>query len=231
MKVALTSISPNHSMAHAQPLAVKSWEDSGFKVVSLNGKAEIDSLKEQFPTVEFVESRTMQGIYKAPYIPISAFIDYAKEKQYEAILLINSDIVLKDEYNHLKKYLDWSVNGLVIANREDHDGTFTNAVRYQFGFDAFIIHSRFYDSIPQTMFCMGQTWWDYWLPFRFINTGKSVVLVREPLFYHQSHAVQYNNAEWVKMTKHFQWIENRIESVRPQQLTGEIYRYIRKRVK
>ena len=218
-------------MAHAQPLAVKSWSDAGFKVVSLNGKHEIAALKEQYPTVEFIESRTMDGIYKAPYIPISAFIDHAKEKKYESILLINSDIVLRDEKNDIGRYLQWSPNGLVIANREDHNGSFAGSVRYEFGFDAFIIHSKFYDSIPQTMFCMGQTWWDYWLPYRFINTGKTVVCVREPIFYHQSHAVQYSQAEWVKMTKHFQWIEGKNENARPQQLTGEIYRLIRRQSK
>jgi hypothetical protein len=231
MKVALTSVSPKHSMAHAQPLAVKSWQDAGFKVISLNGKDEIHELKEHYPTVEFVESRTMKGVYKAPYIPISAFIEYAKKEQYESILLINSDIVLKDESNVLQKYIDWSVNGLVIANREDHNGSFTGAVRYLFGFDAFIIHSKFYNDIPETLFCMGQTWWDYWLPFRFINTNKLVSYVREPIFFHQSHPVQYNQAEWIKMTKHFQWIEGRNESVRPQQLTSEIYRIIRRNTK
>jgi hypothetical protein len=219
-------------MAHAQPLAVQSWIDSGFKVISLNSPKEITVLRDQFPNVEFVECwRTMEGLFKAPYVPISAFIDYAKEKALESVMLINSDIVIKDNSGNLTKYFDWSVNGLVIANREDHNGDFAPSVRYQLGFDAFIVHSKFYPVICQSMFSMGQTWWDYWLPYRFIKQGKDVVYVREAIFYHQRHAVQYDHNEWAFMTRYFQWVEGYRERITPQQATSEVYQFIRKNIK
>jgi len=123
-KYAFTSISPKHAMAHAQPFAVKSWIDAGFKVLSFNGKDEIDELKEQYPDVTFVPCRTADGLFKRPYVPISAFIEYAKTNDIEQVMIINSDIVLKDEKGNLDKYLDWCEHGLVVANREDHDGSF-----------------------------------------------------------------------------------------------------------
>lgn len=230
--IAITSISPKHKMAHAQPNAVDSWIKAGFKVVSINGKAEIETLKKQYPTVEFIEcNRTMDGVYKAPYVPISAIIDLAKERQYESIMIINSDIVIKDESKHIQKYVDWCDAGLVIANREDHDGTFANSKRYLYGFDVFMVHSNFYHLIPQSMFCLGQTWWDYWLPYRLIKSGVQVVDVREPIFYHQSHPVQYNGDEWKRMTEHFHWMENISNKRSPQHTNNEVYKFIRSHAK
>lgn len=225
-KYAFTSISPKHAMAHAQPFAVETWIEAGFKVLSFNGMGEIDQLKDQYPNVEFVPCRTADGLFKRPYVPISAFIDYAKSKDIEQVMIINSDIVLKDGHGDINKYLDWCDNGLVIANREDHEGAFDNGVRYMHGFDVFVVHSKHYGLIPQTLFCMGQTWWDYWLPFRFIKNKVPVTCVKEPIFYHQSHDVQYDSIEWSRMTKHFQWVEGYSDG-NPQKTTAEVYKFIR----
>lgn len=240
-KYALTSISPKHIMGHVQPMATKSWVDAGFKVISFNCPSEILTLKEAFPDVEFISCyRTMEGVFKAPYVPISAFIDYAKEHGLEQVMLINSDIVLRDESNDFDKYWDWAVNGLVISNREEHDGTFTNWNRYLLGFDVFIINSMHYHLIPQSMFCMGQTWWDYWIPYRFIKHQVAVTEVREPLFFHQVHDIQYDNYDWVRMTEYFRWMEQFSSSIStsrhyrpptPQQLTREVYKTIRQNLK
>jgi len=240
-KYALTSISPKHVMSHVQPMATKSWVDAGFKVLSFNCPNEILVLKEAFPDVQFISCyRTMEGVFKAPYVPISAFIDYAKEHDLEQVMLINSDIVLRDEANEFDKYWNCAVNGLVISNREDHNGAFTNGSRYLLGFDVFIINSGHYHLIPQSMFCMGQTWWDYWIPYRFIKHGVSVFEAREPLFFHQVHDIQYDNSEWRRMTEYLRWMEQFNHSLSfsrhyrppsPQQLTTQVYNTIRQNLK
>jgi len=49
---------------------------------------------------------------------------------------------------------------------------------------------------------MGQNFGgDYWLPFRFIKKGVDVVCIKEAMFYHQTHELQYNNAEWARNDK------------------------------
>jgi len=232
MKIAMTSIAPRHAVGHVQSSAVQSWIDNGFKVYSFNCPTEIEQLKEQYPHVTFVPCHgTMRGVFKAPYVPISAFINYAKEHDIEQVLLLNSDIVIKDEQGALNRYLDWASNGLVIANREDHNGDYKTPIRYPHGFDAFIIHKNYYDRIPTSMFCMGQTWWDYWLPYRFLKQNIPVVIAREEIFFHHRHPVQYDGKEWVKMTQHFQWIEAYNDKLKPQQVTGEVYNYIRRHSK
>lgn len=66
------------------------------------------------------------------------------------------------------------------------------------------------------------------IPYRFIRAGVSIQLVKEPIFLHQRHQVQYDQKEWERMTEHFIWME-RYQSPRrgPQQVTNEVYRLIR----
>lgn len=222
--IALTSISPNHHIGEAQLEAVNSWINAGFAVVSINSPAEIDKLKHQYPCRFVPCYRTMENVYKAPYVPISAFIDYAKEQNFEQVMIINSDITLSGK---IKDYWFKAKEGLVFSNRYDHDN-FENPKRYDYGFDVFIINQSFYHLITQSMFAMGQTWWDYWVPFRFIKNNVPIFLIKESLFFHQVHPVQYSGAEWRHMTKHFQWIENYRQESLPQRVNNMVYAEIKK---
>ena len=231
-------------MSHVQPMATKSWVDAGFKVLSFNCPNEISVLKEAFPGVQFIPCyRTMEGGFKAPYVPISALIDYAKEHDLEQVMLINSDIVLRDEANEFDKYWERAVNGLVVAIRQNHDGTFVNRSKEPYGIDVFVINHLYYHLIPQSMFCMGQTWWDHWIPYRFIKSNNNVFEVKEALFFHQTHELQWDWGGWAKMAEYFIWTEN-IQELYPRlikrnfnknnylrQISGEIYAMIKKNIK
>jgi hypothetical protein len=221
MNIAITSISPRHSIGDAQIKAVQSWVDHGLKVYSFNCSEEIEELQGKYPNVTFIDpDRTAQGLYKRPYIFISSFIDHAIKEGFEAVMLINSDIVINGSVDQLFKD---SEGGLVFANRYDHNGDFQNPTRYKNGFDVFIIHSKYYGVIPQSLFAMGQTWWDYWVPFRFIRSGVRIKLVTDCLFLHARHAVQYDSAEWIRMTEHFQWIEQHMLKMRPQDVNNRVF--------
>lgn len=164
---------------------------------------------------------------KAPYVLVSAFIDYARKHDLDHAIIINSDIVLKDPEGKMREHLAASENGLVFANRHDHNGDYANPTRYEHGFDVFIIHRKFFDLIPCSMFCMGQTWWDYWIPYRFIRSGVPIQLVKDPIFLHQRHPIQYDMGEWARMTEHFIWMEQYQGRKQPQQVTNEVYRLIK----
>ena len=226
MTHALTSISPRHAIGDAQLQAVQSWAACGLKVLSFNSTSEIDQLRERYPSVEFVPVyHTMEGVQKAPYVPISAFIEYAKRNGLEQIMLINSDIAIQDPEGLLAHYCAKAKDGLIFASREDHDGN-GKSKRYIHGFDVFIIHAKFYKLITASMFCMGQTWWDYWLPFQFIRNQVSITLVKEPLFFHREHPVQYGHEEWVRMTEHFQWMTGIYKGRKPQDVNDLVFKTI-----
>ena len=236
MTTAFTSISPSHAIGDAQQAAVASWIAHGLNAVSVNSPAEIAKLKPTYPCEFLACYRTMEGTMKAPYVPINAFIDIAKAQGLPHIMLINSDIVLNDPDKVLRKYVEQSERGLIFANRHDHNGDFNDPTIYPHGFDVFIIHSKWYHLIPQSLFAMGQTWWDYWIPYRFIMSGAPIIKVKEPIFLHQRHQLQYHQTEWERMTAHFQWMEGR-HGQRPltgrncQQVTNEVFKMIQQHSK
>lgn len=222
--IALTSISPKHNAGDVQFKSVNSWVNVGLKVVSLNSKDEIATMKDQYPMVEFVEARTCGNLYKKPYVFINSFIELAEKRGYESVLIINSDIEIRGDVSHLFKQAE---TGMVIANRHDHNGDHQFPTRYEHGFDAFFIHAKFYNLFPNTCFVMGQTWWDYWLPYRFIQNRLPIFKPMQELFFHQRHPLQYDAAEWERMTKHFQFVE-KYRECRPQHCTGEVFNTIQK---
>lgn len=201
----------------------------GITPVSFNMPNEIEELRHLYEGVEFVSTgRSGAGIHKAPYALISSMIDYAAQCGHDHAFIVNSDISISDPDNRLKGYVEASESGLVFANRYDHNGDLQNPTRYDYGFDAFVVNRKHFDILPQTLFAMGQTWWDYWLPYRFIKSELPIQLVKEPIFLHHRHKVQYDQKEWERMTEHFIWVE-RYQSARrgPQQTTNEVYRLIR----
>lgn len=226
---ALTSISPKHANGNAQSIAIQSWIEHGITPVSFNSPEEVDSLAPLYPGVAFIGSeRNGRAIHKAPYAMVSAMIDYTKDEGLEHAFMINSDIAISDPQNRLKDYFERSENGLIFSNRYDHNGDNQNPTRYDHGFDAFIIHRKHFNILPQSLFVMGQTWWDYWIPYRFIQSRLPIELVKEPIFLHHRHKVQYDQREWERMTEHFIWMERYQGRRGPQQTTNEVYQTIKK---
>lgn len=230
----MTSISPSHANENAQAIAVASWIEHGYIPVSFNSPDEVIRLSPLYPFVKFVEChRTGQGLYKAPYALVNAFIDYARETRQDNAFIVNSDIAISDPEGLLSTYMERAETRLVFANRYDHNGDNQNPTIYEHGFDAFLIHRNYFDVLPQSVFAMGQTWWDYWIPYRFIQEKVPIELVKEPIFLHHRHAIQYHQKEWERMTEHFVWMEK--YSKQPyvsngrnaQRVTNEVYRTIK----
>lgn len=201
------------------------------QVISMNGDGE-GIERGEYPGTTFVSTcDTASGVMRLPYVMLSALIDHARKESIDRVMIINSDNELSDPNGLMDRYIAMSETGLVFANRHDHNGDLKNPTMYRYGFDVFIIHSRFYDLIPRSMFCLGQTWWDYWIPYRFVRAGIPIHLVKEPLFLHHRHPQQYNAQEWVRMTDHFCWMENYPRSRQPQSINNEVFRTIMKHAK
>ena len=207
--IAFTSISPTHRNGDMQQQAIKSWISAGLKVYAFQTPKECEAMASDYPEVTFVPTvRTMHRLFKAPYVSINAMIDYAKEHNLEAVMLINSDIIFGGSVDRLKYLFSNCHKAIVIMKRLDFDTDMSQAKRYDGGMDAFIVHSTFYDIYPQSIYCMGQTWWDYWMQYIPYMAGKFVYHELSPMIYHKVHPVQYNQAEWERMTRYFQWENN-----------------------
>jgi hypothetical protein len=194
--ISITSISPGHKNYSNQLKAVESWKEAGYEVVSMNAPEEIEVLKESFKDVKFISThRHNKKIFEKPYVIVSALIDYLKDVKSEYSLIINSDIIIKDN-GYTAKLKELSNNGIVVFNRYDFDGDFQNINVFPNGFDGFFIQGKFLEALPQTLLCLGQCHWDYWLPYSASINGVNLIKPKEQYLFHERHNTQYSAENW-----------------------------------
>lgn len=195
--ICVTSISPGHKNFDSQLRAIESWRSHGYRVVSLNSNEEIEKLQLGFKEVDFIETaRTNEVLFGKPYVIISAIIDHLKTRPEEHFLILNSDIIVNDEMGFTPTIRDISEKGIVIMNRRDFNDDMKDSKVYEMGFDGFFINKKWLNIFPQSILCLGQCFWDFWLPFQAVLAGVTIFKLNEPYLYHQRHAIQYSTADW-----------------------------------
>lgn len=200
---AFTSISPKHILPEAQSRAIASWEALELKVHSFNHPSEVAKLKWDYPTVNFIETvRTQEAALGKPYVLINAFLDWFKlNAPDEVVMLLNSDIVLAGEPRLLQKVVAKASLGMVAIRRCDMQ----SGHPYVAGLDGFVFSTRFLNIYPQAIFCLGQTWWDYWFPFHALQNGIPMWLVDKGFAKHEAHNAQYSQEQHARMERYFIW--------------------------
>ena len=92
--VLATSITPNR--IEIQKMAINTWLNVGFTVVSLNTKEEVQMLQPHFPHIKFhIVKRSAKERYGKPFVYIYDFMSYLKNTNYKIVGIINSDIHFK----------------------------------------------------------------------------------------------------------------------------------------
>jgi hypothetical protein len=234
--IAITSISPGHKNFENQFNAIESWIRAGYKVVSLNSKQEIEKLSE-FKNVEFVEtSRTNERLFEKPYVIVSAIIDHLKTRDEDHFLIINSDILINDFMEFTESIKDISERGIIIMNRSDYKENMDEARRYELGFDGFFINKKWLHIFPQTVLCLGQCFWDYWVPYQAILAGVDIFKLNEPYLFHKSHPVQYSVQNWTATGEIFRGevscLDKRVTSFnRVDRMCSYVYHRIKQNLK
>jgi hypothetical protein len=225
--ILITSISPGHKNFDKQIVAVKSWIKAGYKVVSMNCPEEIKLLKD-FKDVEFVPThRHNEKIFKRPHVIASALIDYLKDRGEEYNLILNSDIIIHDNGN-TEKIKELSKSGVVIMNRRDFNVSMDEDTKiFDSGFDGFFINYKYLDIFPQTLLCLGQCFWDYWIPYNVIQAGVKLYKFNEPYLFHQKHNTQYSHANWEKTGEIFRAETGQVKFAKVGQLSDHVFKRIK----
>lgn len=237
-KVALTSISPVHHHAGIQKHCTDTWLEHGLKIVSFNTPDEVAALSPEYPDVEFVPTfRTMQHKFGKPYVQVNALLDWAKESGHEEILIINSDIFLRDAGEVLLQGFELAKEGCVYAHRVDvNELTDSQGEPYIWGMDVFFLHPDHLHVFPQTLYCLGQTFWDYWVPYTVKKAGLKIHEIKTPFAYHLLHPQRWSELSWHKMAEYVSWDTNQQGAMRmtPMQqkrntntVSSKIYREIK----
>lgn len=193
--IIVTSLSPGHANVDNQATAIESWQQFG-KCYSLNNPMEVNKLKDLYRGIEFVEThKTVQVLIKKPMVCINAMIDFAIAKD-EDLLLTNSDIIIT-------KLPELKQDGITMISRYDYMESFEDAKIFSAGFDVFFIPKKFLKVFPTSIYAMGVSWWDYFIPFRAMEAKVPVYWPQGKYALHKWHETQYDYKEWCYIGDYF----------------------------
>ncbi len=195
--IIITSIAPGHSNFDNQHDAINSWQNFG-RVISMNNANEIEQLKTQYSNLSFIETKkTLHQIIKKPLVNINAMIDLAIGFN-EDLLITNSDIIIES-------LPEFKRDGVSIISRYDYTNTFDDGRIFNNGFDVVFIPKELLIIFPPSIYSMGCAWWDYWIPYRAMQSAVNVYWPQGRFAFHKLHATHYSQDEWNYIGEYFKW--------------------------
>jgi hypothetical protein len=223
-----TSLSPNPKAAPTQLACVQSWLDHGHRAVCVQGYDEdiAASLPGEVCVVRV--KPTTAGVQRKPYAALDSILDAFLDTGEEHCAIINGDIEIHDPDGLINASA--ASGDLVCGKRWDHNGDRAGATQFPSGFDLFVLHRKHAISVPRSMFVIGQTWWDYWLPWSCVQAGHRLTTFFAPVAFHRRHPLNYVNTDWQRMTQHFLWLTHRPVQSIPTRVSGEIHKAINKAI-
>lgn len=172
-------------------LCVRSWIDSGFRILSLNDPDEIPALAARHKEVAFIPAgRNASALFgrRTPFIgDVLAALAGAPEP---VLGIINSDLLFEPAsgWSNLESLV--ARKAVVTGQRYDVRTLAGGALhRYVPGFDYFFFdHAAAADLAEDGHpFSMGLPWWDYWLPLTLALKGYDIRCVGHPAVLHLAH--------------------------------------------
>lgn len=198
----LTSLSPCD--AAGQSCAALSWQSLALPVVSLNVSSETSSIAQKYPWIRFeTPSGSAEKTVGKPLVLFDAFLRwFSINQQYSHIVLINADIALPSSRFFWYTVFQLATDAMVIANRIDTDVGAAGVSNTFFpGFDFFVIPREMISVWPESSFCLGAPWWDYWAPFVPLAKGKQCKLLLNAQITHKWHPPVWSHTNFVYFCK------------------------------
>lgn len=218
-----------------QRFCVASWRRLGLPIVAVQCDEQVEQLRAIFGDLvdSFTSLPAQPNAWGRPHLARVA--NHAKQTQDGPILLINSDIEIRDTPEQFAaEWMTDDANTLVCGIRRDHrHGSYTNAI-HPYGIDAFRITPAMAEKLTDCGFVIGSPGWDYWLPWELWQAGFNVRAAKSQ-FMHEVHNLGYADADVAiaqklifdrfrmpatVMTVWIQWATNRRGMKHTKGLTG-----------
>jgi hypothetical protein len=185
-----TSIAPGGRIA-TQRNAIESWLSAGFDVVSLNAKDEIAALQGDFPNTTFVSvERTAKLLTGRHHVFIDDILHYLAKSGTGTVGIVNSDIVLASLPGLAERIAEQAAHGLLCCPRLDvAQGSDGGRSVDPFGYDLFFFRPETAVLWDRTRLCLGQGYWDHYLPLMAILRGHPTFKVLPPIGRHIAHDI------------------------------------------
>lgn len=195
--IVATSIAPFE--IEKQQLAVQTWLELGFSVISLNIRDEINQLQSSFEGVKFHEvKRDARKQYGKPLVYVNDLLKYLQGCEAEVCGIVNSDIHLRADKDFVSYIYRQTKGSTLFASRIDIDSIESvGGELYGYGFDMFFFDRDLLHHFPDCdTFCLGIPWWDYWLPCIALKKELNPKYLQDTVAYHVQHPINYSLQNW-----------------------------------
>lgn len=205
---------------------VESWLKHG-NVYSVNHPHELVTLKDRFPNVKFIPTfQTQIGITGKPLVMVDAILNELRFRHAGESMMINSDCHLTDDKEIVKR--QFVENKFTYLHRWNYDKNEQESNQYMNGIDAFLFtNTAVLDSVQQTHFCLGQTYFDLWYPYAIQMAGMGIVTSNDKVIFHKNHKEQYSVADWQNMGEYTALLIKK-KTHKPAQVSEYLYGFLRK---
>ncbi|MGM7719634.1 hypothetical protein [Metabacillus sp. Hm71] len=189
-----TSIAPNN--IERQKMAINTWINLGFEVVSLNSQEEITKLSPFFPNIKFqVVTRNAQARFGKPYVYIHDFMQYFKKTDFKVCGIINSDIHIKGiDKGFLNFLYNESLDSLVYGHRVDVDNLSKLNGTQSSGIDYFFFDKKLANIYDDDGLCMGRPAWDWWMVVVPVSKNIKTKRLLNQIAFHKKHHQQWDQS-------------------------------------
>jgi len=196
-----------------QSATVASWLACGFEVISVNGAAEADAVRQAHPEVMVVPvTITAERFAKKP-VPYIHDILKVLARTIEArglspaqatVGIINADIYMRKVPGLAAFIAREAQDGLLCGPRVDvADRAAFAAYRptgdetYSIGYDYFFFSGAMLTDFADSPFCMGMPFWDYWFPLVTLLQGKPLKAMASPIALHVQHDTRWDDTVYL----------------------------------
>lgn len=191
-----TSIAPRHFHEGRQAECIETWLKYG-QVFSINNKEECEQLSKIYPNVTFVETTdTHEGRFGKPYVGLNAILACMRAEG--GGVLINSDIEITPDEIKWNKILETAkdANKIFYLHRYNYDNEKWRGDIYKDGIDVFFLSPHHLEALPETEYCLGQCYFDIWIPWYLMLKGFKGQTTILPIAFHKNHPAQYKAEHW-----------------------------------
>ena len=183
----VTSIAPKATVDY-QATCIRSWQDSGFQVATVNPRSEIESVA-QFG----VECVTIEREGRPQIVDI---LQVVRDRHVSHAGIINSDCVMLSYPGLVDALIPHLDRELIVSERIDVDENWRPLPGRPLGFDAFFFATDVLGDFLSSDLAIGDTFWDYWFPTALADMGRRVTLFDRPFLLHRAHAKAWDEHSW-----------------------------------
>ncbi|MBP2644653.1 MAG: glycosyl transferase group 1 [Firmicutes bacterium] len=193
----ITSLSPDN--VSNEQLAIKSWRETGFKVVAVNTPYDIKQLSPSFPDIEFCPcARDAASRYGKTYVYFHELVSCCSNQPTSLVGIVKADIIFKPEIKDL--VLREGTNSIIFGSCLHTDSiNLKDGICHDGGFDYIFFDKNAINHYPNESFCLGLYWWDYWAILMSMAAGIPAKRLTSPVAWHMRHQTTPDVNLWKKL--------------------------------